>query len=70
MLLWALLASGQILHGLSNHAFHRLRTALADALPCGHHLNEGDRCQFCAVLSAVDAVLRSRTAPTPPAPKF
>lgn len=47
---------------LSNHALHRLRAALLVALSCGHHLTEGDRCQFCAAL-------RSRTAPTPPAPR-
>lgn len=57
------------LHGLSNHALHRLRAALMEGLSCGHHLTEGDRCQFCAALQAIDAVLRSRTAPQPPAPR-
>lgn len=57
------------LHGLSNHALHRLRAALTEGLSCGHHLTEGDRCQFCAALQAVDAVLRSRSAPKPPAPR-
>lgn len=57
------------LHGLSNHALDRLRMALREALFCGHHLNEGDRCQFCAALQAVESVLRSRAAPAPPAPR-
>jgi hypothetical protein len=58
------------LHGLSNHALHRLRAALLEGLSCGHHLTEGDRCQFCAALQSVDAVLRSRSMPRPGGPKF
>jgi hypothetical protein len=57
------------LHGLSNHALYRLRTTLTDGLSCGHDLTEGDRCQFCAALQSVDAALRSRAAPQPPAPR-
>lgn len=57
------------LHGLSNHALHRLRAAFIEGLSCGHHLTEGDRHSFSAALQAVDAVLRSRSAPTPPAPR-
>lgn len=57
------------LHGLSYHALHRLRAALLEGLSCGHHLTEGDRCQFCAALQAIDAVLRSRTVPHSPAPR-
>lgn len=56
------------LHGLSNHALHRLRMALTEGLSCGNHLTEGDRCQFCAALQAVDAVLRTRAVPLSPAP--
>lgn len=56
------------LHGLSNHALHRLRAALNECL-CGHHLTEGDRHSFHTALQAVDAVLRSRSAPQPPAPR-
>lgn len=56
------------LHGLSNHALDRLRAALIEALSRGHHLTEGDRCQFCAALQSVEAVLRSRSAPKPPTP--
>ena len=57
------------LHGLSNHALDRLRTALIEGLSCGHHLTEGDRCQFCAALQTVDAVLRARAVPPSPAPR-
>jgi hypothetical protein len=57
------------LHGLSNHALHRLRAALTEGLSCGHHLMEGDRSQFSAALQAVDAVLRSRSASLSPTPR-
>lgn len=57
------------LHGLPNHALHRLRAALMEGLSCGDHLTEGDRNNFRAALQAVDAVLRSRTVPQPPAPR-
>jgi hypothetical protein len=46
-----------------------LRAALTEGLSCGHDLTEGDRCQFCAALQAVDAVLRSRAVPPSPAPR-
>lgn len=63
------LFNASTLHGLSNHALQHLRNALTEGLSCGHDLTEGDRCQFCAALQAIDAVLRSRTVPSPPAPR-
>ena len=56
------------LHGLSNHALHRLRAAISECL-CGHHLTEGDRHSLCAALQVVDTVLRSRAVPPSPAPR-
>jgi hypothetical protein len=57
------------LHGLSNYVLQRLRAALTEGLSYGHHLTEGDRCQFCAALQSIDAVLRSRSASPSPTPR-
>jgi len=58
------------LHGLSNHALLRLRAALVDALSYKHLLTDYDLQLFLAVLQTVEAILRTRSAPMPPAPRL
>jgi hypothetical protein len=57
------------LQGLSNNALLRLRAALVVALSYKHLLTDNDRKLFWIVLQTVEAILRTRSAPMPPAPR-